>query len=160
MKPSVRLRGAQGGEGESYPAPGHPQFNQRSFTLLELMIAIAIIGILALMLVPALQTAREKARATNCMANLRAISTAITLYANDQYGKMPPTLDLLVNGVYLPDNSAALIEPKASIPYLYHQPPTIWQSSGASVSVEDPSDLHLGGRNQLLNDGTVRKVSP
>jgi prepilin-type N-terminal cleavage/methylation domain-containing protein len=160
MKLTGSLQGDQGGDGTVHATNTRQPSRRRSFTLLELMIAIAIIGILAMMLVPALQTAREKARATNCMANLRAISTALTLYADDQYGKMPPALDLLVNGIYLPNNSAALIEPKASIPYLYHQPPTIWQSSGASVSVEDPSDLHLGGRNQLLNDGTVRKVSP
>jgi prepilin-type N-terminal cleavage/methylation domain-containing protein len=130
-----------------------------AFTLLELVIVIAIIGILALMLVPALQTAREKARSTNCVANLRAISTGLTLYADDAHGLMPPTLDLLANEVYLQKNSTALLEPKASVPYTYHQPPTVWQSSGESVSVEDPSDLHLGGRNQLLNDGTVRRLN-
>ena len=68
---------------------------KNGFTLIELLVVVAIIAMLAALLLPALSAARERARRTTCMSNLRQFSLAYEMYAEDYFERFPDRPDAL-----------------------------------------------------------------
>jgi len=115
---------------------------RRGFTLIELLVVIAIIAILAAILFPVFSRAREQARKSNCLSNLKQMGTAMLMYAQD----WDETLPLAMPGCILPGAKQwwAAIYPYTKNASILHCPsaanPWTWFTNpGAAVG------FHCGG---------------
>lgn len=86
MKLFSRYRGAEMSTGV------RSNHSRKGFTLIELLVVIAIIAILAAILFPVFGMAKERARQVHCLNNLKQLSNAVVLYANDNSGTVPYTI--------------------------------------------------------------------
>lgn len=81
--------------------------NRKAFTLVEILVVLAIIALLAAILLPVLNTARESSKQGYCAANLKQIYTAVKLYYDDNKAYPGSFAFLLPNNVELNDSSAS-----------------------------------------------------
>jgi prepilin-type N-terminal cleavage/methylation domain-containing protein len=97
----------------------HESRRRRGFTLIELLVVIAIIAILAAILFPVFARARESARRSTCLSNLRQIGTATMMYLQDYDDTYPSGLVLAVPGPDTGGSFAVMYDktPKASVVY-------------------------------------------
>lgn len=73
---------------------------RKGFTLIELPVLIAVIGILAAILFPVFAKAREKARQASCLSNCKQLGLALMMYADDCDETLPMEYDNTPDGEY------------------------------------------------------------
>ena len=142
---------------------------RRGFTLVELLVTIAIIAVLAALLLPALTAAKEKARSLSCLNNLRQLQLCWTLYVHDNSEELPPndfvywvnTAGQFTNGVsWCPgitrhDTNTINIENGLLFPYnrstaIYHCP-----SDRSTVELPDGTKLDQPRTRSYNMNGTI-----
>jgi len=134
--------------------------SQRGFTLIEVMIVVAVIAILALILIPNFTNARAQAQTATCESNLREIATAAELYYSDVQsypaaGNVTPTLFTNGSTIYLETTPVDPAAQVATTPYTFSSTASS-STSGTSASYEiDCPGVHASFTlAKLTNSGT------
>jgi prepilin-type N-terminal cleavage/methylation domain-containing protein/prepilin-type processing-associated H-X9-DG protein len=91
--------------------------NRKGFTLIELLVVIAIIAILAAILFPVFARAREKARQTSCLSNVKQLTLGVQMYTQDYDEVMPRCRNFTTRTLWLQD-----IEPYVNNRQIYTCP--------------------------------------
>lgn len=143
---------------------------RRAFTLLELLVVIALIAILAAILFPVFAQVRERARQVSCMSNLSQLSMALHLYAQDYEGSFPPEAHWVEALQEYAKNTHIWLCPSASFSegrttYGYEpghhatDPGTERLAYDAAVGSQDIMFRHIGRANVLFLNGKIKSIS-
>lgn len=126
---------------------------KNNFTLIELLIVIAIIAILASMLLPALNKAREKAQTIDCAGNFKQMGAALMMYTSDEDGFLPAIrLDDKENGhwVTFVDRLLPYVKPNGKVwgamGYYWKDSPFLCRS----LMAQDPTFRNTASRNGTI----------
>ena len=121
--------------------------SNKKFTLIELLVVIAIIAILAAILLPALNSARERGRTASCINNLKQMGTGTMMYIDD-YDYMPPGTMWAVGwtikiapyiGAPAPnvtDSSGNKVYDKNTIIEVFRCPSMVWMNTVSNATVQ------------------------
>jgi prepilin-type N-terminal cleavage/methylation domain-containing protein len=129
----------------------------RGFTLVEVLVVIAIIGILVGLLLPAVQAAREASRRSSCANNMRQLGIAAQNH-HDTLGHLPPGI-----GYYTPSEPMRVFGP-----YHFHLLPYYEQASLFERSFGDtpfaapvgPQKVHYSGNQGVFAESTANMICP
>ena len=125
-----------------------------AFTLIEMLVVIAIIGLLAALMLPALSAAKERARSIQCINNLRQITVASATYLTDTPDQLPFFYTWLKTGTG--DLSTGVLYPYLKSRAVYMCPSDNPAKAGPSVGIDNvarPRDYSYG-----INCGSCHAV--
>lgn len=136
----------------------------KNFTLIELLVVIAIIAILAAMLLPALNSARERAKSVKCVGNIKDLTLSTLSYADDYQGRIISSINadadygarvwsvVLINNKYIPKNNNLLYCPSMDIPASFNRYYTYGMRANNEPGLVDLRSYKYPARVILLGD--------
>jgi competence protein ComGC len=130
------------------------------FTLGELLLVFAAIIIMTAVFTPFMRHSNESMARVDCANNLRTIGLAMYIYARENNGEFPPSLDTLYSEQYLGDVSAMNCPSNKTTgtrkdPDYMYTPGLTVRDESRTVLVRDRDDNHAGGGNILYVNGTI-----